>query len=234
MGKKAPKEFGGFSRDTIAFLTELASNNNRDWFQANKPRYEEAVREPALAFIDAMAPGLERISPHFVASSRRSGGSLMRIYRDMRFSPNKSPYKTNIGIQFRHALGKDVHAPGFYVNIEPGSCFFGAGIWRPDSEALGAIRKRIAESPAVWKRARDAKTFAARFTLRGEQLKRMPRGYDAEHPLADDLRRKDFIGVASYEIGDITESGYRDEVLSAFADAKPFMRFLCKAIGVAF
>ncbi len=234
MAKSAPTAFTGFSRDTIAFLSELASNNNRDWFQANKSRYEAAVREPALAFIDAIAPGLERISPHFIASSRRSGGSLMRIYRDMRFSPNKTPYKTNIGIQFRHELGKNVHAPGFYVHIEPGSCFFGAGIWRPDAEALAAIRKRIDESPAAWKRARDAKTFATRFMLRGERLKRIPRGYASDHPLAEDLRRKDFIGVTNYEIGAITEPGYLKEVLEAFSDAKPFMRFLCKALGVAF
>jgi len=234
MGKDAPTAFAGFGDDTIAFLSELAVNNNRDWFQAHKPRYEAAVREPALAFIEAIAPGLERISPHFVASSRRTGGSLMRIYRDMRFSPNKLPYKTNIGIQFRHALGKDVHAPGFYVHIEPGSCFFGAGIWRPDSAALAAIRTHIADSPTAWKRARDAKRFTARFTLKGEQLKRIPRGYDADHSLADDLRRKDFIGVTSYEIGDITESTYLREVLEAISDAKPLMRFLCQAIDVPF
>ena len=234
MGKEAPTAFAGFSDNAIAFLSELAANNNRDWFQENKSRYEEAVREPALAFINAMAPGLKRISPHFVASSRRSGGSLMRIYRDMRFSRNKLPYKTNVGVQFRHELGKDVHAPGFYVHIEPGSCFLGAGVWRPDSTALAAIRTRIVDSPAAWKRARDAKTFAARFALKGEQLKRIPRGYDADHPLAADLRRKDFIGITSYEIGDITEPGYLDQVLGAFSDAKPFMRFLCKAIGVAF
>lgn len=234
MGRPAPMKFAGFSHDAIAFLSELAANNNREWFQDNKSRYEETIRERALAFINAMAPGLKRISPHFVASSRRSGGSLMRIYRDMRFSRNKLPYKTNVGIQFRHTLGKDVHAPGFYVHIEPGSCFFGAGVWRPDSEALAAIRRRIVDSPAAWKRARDAKTFAARFALRDEQLKRIPRGYDADHPLAEDLRRKDFIGVTSYDIGDITEPGYPDQVLEAFSDAKPFMRFLCKAIGVAF
>lgn len=234
MGKNAPTAFAGFSDAAIAFLSELALNNDREWFRANQSRYEQAVREPALGFIEAVAPGLRRISPHFVASSRRSGGSLMRIHRDVRFSRNKLPYKTNVGIQFRHELGKDVHAPGFYVHIEPGGCFFGVGIWRPDSKTLAAIRKHVAETPAAWKRARDAKSFAARFMLTGEQLKRIPRGFDSSHPLADDLRRKDFIGVSSFEIGDITEPGYVDEVLGAFSDAKPFMRFLCKSTGVAF
>lgn len=234
MGKAAPTAFAGFSDDTIAFLSELATSNDRDWFQAHKPRYEKAVRDPALAFIEAIAPGLKRISPHFAASSRRTGGSLMRIYRDTRFSCNKLPYKTNIGIQFRHELGKDVHAPGFYVHIEPGNCFFGAGIWRPDSGALAAIRTHITDSPAAWKRARDAKAFASRFTLSGDQLKRIPRGYDANHPLAEDLRRKDFIGVTGYEIGDITAPTYLHEVLEAFTDAKPFMRFLCKTLDLHF
>ena len=234
MAKDAPTAFAGFSGETITFLSELAAHNDRAWFGENKQRYEEAVREPALAFVNAIAPGLKRISPHFVASSRRTGGSLMRVYRDTRFSRIKLPYKTNIGIQFRHELGKDVHAPGFYVHIEPGNCFLGAGIWRPDSGALGAIRRYIADSPSAWKRARDAKAFAARFVLSGDQLKRTPRGFDGDHPVADDLRRKDFIGVSGYEIANITEPTFLHEVLASFADAKPFMRFLCKALSLHF
>jgi uncharacterized protein (TIGR02453 family) len=227
---KAP----GFGTDTIAFLSELAVNNDRTWFAENRQRYEKSVLEPALNFIDAIAPGLGRISPHFNASSKRSGGSLMRIYRDTRFSENKLPYKTNIGIQFRHELGKDVHAPGFYVHIEPGECFVGAGIWRPDSDSLGAIRARIAASPKAWRRARDAEAFARRYELVGETLKRMPRGFAADHPMADDLRRKDFIGTCSYEIGDITEPDFIAYVLAGFADAKPMMRFLCSALQLRF
>lgn len=223
-----------FSSDTIAFLSELAANNDRAWFNENKARYERVLRDPALAFIDAVAPGLERISKRFVASSQRSGGSLMRIYRDTRFSRNKQPYKTNIGIQFRHELGKDVHAPGFYVHVEPGHCFVGAGIWHPDADALDAIRARIADAPHLWRRARDADSFAGRFELVGERLKRMPRGYAADHSMADDLRRKDFIGTCIYEIGEITEPEFVDYVLECFADAKPLMRFLCRALELRF
>ncbi len=102
--------FQGFPADTVRFLSGLASNNNRDWFRANKARYERSVRGPALAFIEAMAGPLERVSRHIYADPSPSGGSRMRIYRDTRFSPDKSPYKTNIGIQFRHERCDDIHA----------------------------------------------------------------------------------------------------------------------------
>jgi uncharacterized protein (TIGR02453 family) len=226
--------FTGFGADALAFLSELATNNNRDWFNENKERYERSVRGPSLAFIEAIAPRLGRIAPLFVASARRSGGSLMRIYRDTRFSRNKQPYKTNVGIQCRHVLGKNVHAPGFYVHIEPGACFVGAGIWRPEADVLDAIRARIADAPHAWRRAKGAQGFAGRFELGGEQLKRMPRGYDATHPMAADLKRKDFIGMCSYDIGAITEPGFVDHVLDCFADARPLMRFLCAALELKF
>jgi len=234
MGTDEMTPLTGFNTDVCVFLSELAANNNRDWFGQHKTRYERAIRKPALTFIASLAPGLKRISPHFVASTRRSGGSLMRIYRDTRFSNNKLPYKTNIGIQFRHELGKDVHAPGYYVHIAPGECFLGAGIWHPDSTALSAIRARIGRSPAAWRRARSAASFAQRFELSGNPLKRMPRGYAADHPAAEDLRRKDFIGTSAFDIGEITEPEFAAFVLEGFAAAKPFMRFLCKALDLRF
>ncbi|PIP02194.1 MAG: TIGR02453 family protein, partial [Zetaproteobacteria bacterium CG23_combo_of_CG06-09_8_20_14_all_54_7] len=101
-----------FTPATMAYLETLAANNNRDWFQEHKHRYEQDVREPALAFIEAVGARLPAIAPHFTADARKMGGSLMRVYRDSRFSKDKTPYKTNIGIQFRHEAGKDVHAPG--------------------------------------------------------------------------------------------------------------------------
>ena len=223
-----------FGPETIAFLSELAANNNRVWFAEQKPRYEQHVREPALGFVVAVAPGLEKISRHFTANPKRTGGSLMRIYRDTRFSKSKLPYKTNIGIQFRHVRGRDVHAPGFYVHIEPGDCFIGAGIWRPDSEAIGAIRAKIADAPHAWRRARNAQSLTAQFELAGESLRRMPRGFSPDLAEADDIRRKDFIAVTHFEIGEITEPEFVDYALARFSDARPLMRFLCGALGLAF
>ena len=107
-----------FTPALFKFLRELNKNNTREWFQANKDRYETDVRNPMLGFIADFAPYLEGLSPQFVAEPRRSGGSMFRIHRDTRFSKDKSPYKTHAAAQFGHARGKDVHAPGFYLHLE--------------------------------------------------------------------------------------------------------------------
>ena len=156
-----------FDKATFAFLDELAANNERAWFEANKPRYEALVREPALEFIAAMGPQLAKFAPHFRAEPRKAGGSLMRVFRDTRFSRDKTPYKTNIGIQFRHELGKDIHAPGFYLHIATDECFFGAGSWHPEADLLGRIRDHIARDPERWIAARDDRKFAAHWALAG-------------------------------------------------------------------
>ena len=165
-----------FSKATLGFLDELAANNERAWFEENKPRYEALVREPALEFIAAMAAPLAKLAPHFRAEPRKIGGSLMRVFRDTRFARDKSPYKTNIGIQLRHELGKDVHAPGFYLHIATDECFFGAGCWHPEADALGRIRDLIAAQPKRWFAARDDRKFAAHWALAGDGLTRPPRG----------------------------------------------------------
>jgi len=221
-----------FTTKTIDFLRDLAANNNRDWFNENKPVYELDVRQPALTFIERMAPRLAEISPYFLAIARKSGGSLMRVYRDTRFSKDKTPYKTNIGIQFRHEQGRDVHAPGYYVHIDPQSVFVGVGLWRPDSRALGKIRDHLIEAGAAWVAARDDATFQAYFNLSGESLKRAPRGYSPDHPLLEDLKRKDFIAISELSHEDVLSPDFIDTVCQRFHAADSYMRFLCKAIEV--
>ncbi len=223
-----------FTKATFKFLDELAANNNRAWFEANKPRYESLVREPALEFIEAMAPALERFAPSFRAEPRKMGGSLMRVFRDTRFSRDKTPYKTNIGIQFRHALGKDVHAPGFYVHIATDECFFAVGCWHPDSDALGLMRDRIAQKPEKWFAARNDKKFAAQWDLWGDSLTRPPRGYAADHPAIEDLKRKDFVAIAPLSIAEVTASGLVKLAEKRFTSSVPFMRFLCEALDVPY
>ncbi|HTY98834.1 MAG TPA: TIGR02453 family protein, partial [Rhodocyclaceae bacterium] len=166
-----------FSPATFDFLADLAAHNERAWFEANRERYEELVREPALDFVAAMEPQLAKFAPNFRAEARKMGGSLMRVFRDTRFSRDKTPYNTNIGIQFRHGLGKDVHAPGFYVHIAVEECFFGVGCWHPAPDALGRIRDCIAAKPEKWFKARDERRFAAHWQLSGDSLSRPPRGY---------------------------------------------------------
>lgn len=223
-----------FAKTTFAFLDELAAHNRRDWFEANKARYEALVREPALEFIAAMAPELARCAPHFRADPRKLGGSLMRVYRDTRFARDKTPYKTNVGIQFRHELGKDVHAPGFYVHLATDECFLGVGCWHPESNALGRIRDLIATQPQRWCAVRDDRKFSTAWSMEGDSLARPPRGYAADHPAIEDLKRKDFIGLAPLSRQETLGPGLVKRAAKQFATAAPFMAFLCEAVGVQY
>ncbi len=234
MPAKTAASFQGFPTATRKFLKELEANNNREWFAEHKQRYENDVVAPALAFITAMEPLIEGISPRFMAIPTKVGGSLMRIYKDTRFSKDKTPYKTNVGVHFRHERAKDVHAPGYYLHIDNTRCFLGVGLWRPCSEALAGIRKRIDEKPAEWVRVRDDKAQAKVWKLEGDSLKRAPKGYPMDHPLIEDLKRTDFIGVANLKVGDLTKPGLIKQVAGAYSKATPLMRFLCKSVGAAF
>ncbi len=227
-------KFEGFPETTMPFLKALGGNNNRDWFHENKGRYETSVREPALAFIEAMAPELARLSPHFRAASKKVGGSLMRVYRDIRYTKDKTPYKTNIGIQFRHELGKDVHAPGFYLHIEKDECFLGVGIWRPESKVLSQIREFIVDNPSAWKKAKAHGPFKKNFELVGDSLKRPPRGYPADHELVEDLKRKDFIALKPFSPEAIGSSRFPQQVAKGFKQAEPLMLYLCTALDVPY
>ena len=223
-----------FTESTLRFLDELAAHNDRAWFEANKARYESLVREPALHFISAMAQPLEAFAPNFRADPRKVGGSLMRIHRDTRFSRDKSPYKTNVGIQFRHAVGKDVHAPGFYLHIAIDGCFLGAGCWRPEADVLGRIRDRIVAKPDAWVAATGDRGFTRHWALAGESLSRPPRGFAADHPAIEDLKRKDFVGICALDSGQVAGKGLVRLATDRFAAAAPLMRFLCDALEVRY
>ncbi len=226
--------FAGFPRGTLSFLASLKRNNNREWFQARKDRYEAEFVAPALRFIEAMQRPLQSISPCLEAIPKKTGGSLMRIYRDTRFSKDKLPYKTNIGIHFRHTAGRNVHAPGCYVHIEPKNVFLGVGTWRPESASLARIREHLAEHPDLWKKAVGSKAFRARFELAGEKLKRPPRGFDAEHRYIEDIKRKDFMGACQLEEQALYRPELVEETIAIFRAARPLLRFLCEAMGVPF
>lgn len=225
--------FSGFHPRLFQFLAELDEHNDRNWFSQHRERYERDVREPALAFIRAMAPALAKISKEMVASDKKVGGSLMRVHRDVRFSRDKSPYKTNVGIQFRHVAGKDVHAPGLYVHLALDSCFLGSGLWHPEREALAGIRRAIDERPEVWKKLWRGKGLA-QWSLGGEALKRPPRGFDPEHPLIDELKRKDFIAISEIGHDDVLDPGFPRFVATRFRATRPFLAFLTQAVGLAF
>jgi uncharacterized protein (TIGR02453 family) len=232
----APESTREFDPEFFDFLVELAANNDREWFAENKERYQEQVLEPALAFIEDFGYRLAEISPQLRADSRRVGGSLFRIYRDTRFSRDKTPYKTHTGMHFRHVAAKDVHAPGYYLHLAPDSVFAGAGIWRPDTQTCNKIREAIVAKPRAWREAtvgNDA--FVARFeSVGGEQLKRVPSSFDPDHEFSDDLRRKGW--TASIELTQqiATTPGFLDVYTGICEDAAPMMRFLCTALDLEF
>ena len=213
-----------FNPTLFDFLRDLRRNNNRDWFQANKERYEDQVRHPALQFISDFGPNLRKISPSFEADPRPVGGSMFRIYRDVRFSKDKSPYKT----------GRDVHSPGFYLHLEPDSCFAVVGIYHPDGATLAEIRKFLVENSTRWNRVKSGKRFRRDFELGGASLKRAPKGYDPEHPMIEDLKRKDFVAFAQIPESEITKPGFLDEYTRLCRSGAPLVKFLCEAVDVSY
>ncbi len=223
-----------FTPELFRFLSDLADNNDRTWFKANQDRYEEVVRQPALDFITDFAKPLAKISPHFAADARTVGGSLFRIQRDTRFSKDKTPYKLNTGMQFRHDRGADAHAAGFYLHLEPGNCFFGAGMWRPPTAAAYAVRQHIADHPGPWTRATQSKSFTEVLELVGDSLKRPPKGFDPDHQLIEDLKRKDFVATAAVTQGQVTKADFMAVFTDHCRRAVPLMKELCQATEVEF
>lgn len=226
-----------FTRGVFAFLHELEDNNNREWFEANKDRYISLIREPAKEFIADFEPRLTNISDHFIADTRTNGGSLMRPYRDTRFSKDKTPYKTNVGIQFRHEMGKDVHAPGFYLHLEPGSCWAGVGLWNPEAKVAKQIRDRIFEDPDAWKKAAKSKPFTSLWSTDPDaafMLKRIPKEYgdDPDYPV--DLRRKSFTAGAKLTQKVVTSSEFDVELAKLYTKASSWNRFLCESVGLPY
>jgi len=217
-----------FTPEIFVFLKQLKRNNDREWFAKNKERYQQCVVTPALEFIDAFAPQLHEMSPHFVADARPTRGSLFRIYRDTRFSHDKKPFKTHIGIHFSHSKGKDAHAPVFYLHLEPGRSFAAAGIWHPDNRALTKIRTAIVSQPEEWKRVRG------RLSLEGDRLKKPPRGFDPQHPFIEDLKMKDFVASVPLDEDCICAGKFLRDYAAACRKMAPLVEFTTKALGLTY
>jgi uncharacterized protein (TIGR02453 family) len=224
-----------FSPELFKFLRQLKRNNDRDWFQANKPRYIEHVRDPMLAFIADFEPRLAKVSSRLIADPRPVGGSMFRIHRDTRFSKDKSPYKTACTARFPHEKGKDIHAPGYYIHLGLDGVFFASGIWHPDTAALTKIREAIVDDVAAWKKITRAAAFKdGRLKLSGDTLKRPPRGFDPEHELIEDLKRKDLVTVTGSSEAEVCAAGFLDRFTKSCRSAAPFVEFLTHAVGLKF
>jgi uncharacterized protein (TIGR02453 family) len=217
-----------FSPELFEFLRQLKRHNNREWFTENKSRYQKVVVEPALLFIGGFAEHLGKFSPHFVADPRPTRGSLFRIYRDTRFASDKSPYKTHVGIHFAHASGKDVHAPLFYLHLQPGECFAAAGVWHPDNRALTKIRSAIVKDSQQWAKV------SRKLELEGESLMRPPKGFDPQHPFIEDLKRKDFVSTMALSDEQICSPKLMRDYGAACKSMLPLVEFTTKALGLKF
>lgn len=218
-----------FSTGTFRFLADLTEHNDRDWFNDHRDRYEKDIKAPALAFIAALAPRMAEISPHIRVDAR----ALFRIHRDTRFSHDKSPYKTHLGLHFRHDSAKDVHAPGFYLHVSPDESFMGMGLWRPDGPSLTRIRSRVVKHPDELDRVAAAGA-AAGLSFTGDSLTRVPKPWTKEHPLADALRRKDWILSADLDPQDVLSDDLLDRFVRTCRAGTPLMHMLCGSLDQAF
>jgi uncharacterized protein (TIGR02453 family) len=226
--RKASSNNAYFTPRTFHFLQELEANNNRDWFLANKHRYESEVKEPFLRFIADFGPHLRKINLHFVADPRPSGGSMLRIYRDIRFSKDKSPYKTWLAAHFFHEDHHDQwQTPMFYLHIALDGCFAAGGLWHPDPVALKKVRDSIVARPTAWK-----KVAASHLLPEDVGGSRPPKGYAADHPFIEDLKRKDFCASATFNRKQLGDPRFLDEFASACKTMSPLMQFLTVAAGL--
>lgn len=237
-----------FTPALFKFLRDLERNNNREWFAAHKTRYETELKQPALRFIAELdAPLKKTVSPHFAASAKPVGGSLFRIYRDTRFSGDKTPYKTHVGMTFFHeatravARGSDgnaapgrLDAPLFYLHLQPGECFIGGGVWHGQPETVKRIRNYMVNNPASWKKATRGTAFSTIFELEGNSLSRPPQGYDPQHELIADLKRKDFVCTARLEDAQVLAPDFQKTALRHFSAAAPMIDWLCGALDLDF
>lgn len=229
----AASPFTGFTRDAIQFMTDLAQNNDRAWFQPRKDEFERLIREPMQDLCAALADRFDARGIPLLADPR---SSPFRIYRDVRFSRDKSPYKTHVAASFpwverdAGSSGADerAHGSGGYFNFQPGEMYVGGGMWMPERSRLEAFRNAVRDEPDRVREALEDPGFVAAFggAETHESLKRVPPGYPAEHPSADLFRWKDVIFGRRLSDDEVCSPDLPDRLAEAYAAAAPVFRFL--------
>jgi uncharacterized protein (TIGR02453 family) len=218
---------GPFAPSLFQFLDELAANNSSEWFFANQERYWREVRDPAIAFITAAGPVLGRLSTRIVADPRLIGGSLFRIYRDLRYSSDKRPYKTNASMRFPvRGVKNQTAQPGFHLHLQTGGSFFGAGVWHPDPGSLLKVRQAIVKRADVWSKVRTVGLDEA-----SDALARGPRGFDPEHRFGSDLRRRDFVASTRLSDEQVTDAAFMHTFQRECRRTAPLVKFVVSALG---
>lgn len=222
--------FTGFSSDAIDFMKRLKRNNNRPWFEKHKEEYETFVKLPMQSLIVALQPYFETFAPEFDIHPKKS---LFRIYRDIRFSKDKTPYKTHVAAHFvLRGKPKGVEGSGYYLHIEPGEVFLGGGIYMPDGDQLKRIRKAIASQSDRFLSILEQKQFKKTFKrLQGEKLQRVPQGYEPDHPMAEWLKYKQFFVWVEWGEAKSLREKFVTDTAEVFKAATPLVRFLNEAMG---
>lgn len=229
-------DFAGFPAAAFTFLKGLARHNARPWFEARRDVYEAAVRDPMRALIEAVDLRFGRLAPEIVGDPRKS---MFRIHRDVRFSRDKSPYKTWASAWFYHrdagkGVGQDAHGgAGLYVHLEPGACEIAGGLWMPEKNALAKVRDAIADDPAGFTRVITTPAFKRTWKRLSDQavLTRVPRGYDAEHPAATWLRYKSFTSTVMLTDAQMRSPRLVDLMMRRYETMVPLVRWLNSALG---
>ena len=224
-----------FSNKTLRFLRSLARHNDRTWFQAHKPDYDAHVRAPFLQLLLDLQPALAQVSVHFRADPKPVGGSLFRIQRDTRFANDKTPYKPWQGGRLFHARGRQVEAPSFYLHLQPGACFVGAGLWHPQPATQRAVRQFIYDNPGSWKSAAHAPAFRRRYDSETPpRLVRPPPGFPADFEFIDDLKNRNFVAVRALDDDVVVGPELRQVVEKDLRALAPFVDYLCAALDLEF
>lgn len=224
-----------FSDASFKFLRGLARHNDKTWFNAHKAQYEDHVRQPFLRLLTDLQPDLAAVSLHFRSDPKTVGGSLFRIYRDARFSNDKSPYKSWQGARLFHERHKQVPAPSFYLHLQPGECFVGAGLWHPEPDTQRRVRQFILDNPGSWKKAAHETAFRRKFEFEeSEKLVRAPRGFPADFEFIEDLKHRNFVFWRSLDDATMTGPRLRQTVAGDLKALGPFVDYLCAALDLEF
>ena len=219
--------FEGFSKEALRFFKQLKKNNNREWFNTHKTEYEELVKQPMQSMIASLQPLMAKVAPEIEVHPKRS---MFRIYRDIRFSSNKSPYKTHMAAVF-HRKGHWEESAGYYVHIEPGGVYVGGGVYMPDSRQLKMIRGAIAERASEFLDIVNDRVFKKKFkTLEGEKLLRNPKGVSSDHPMIEWLKYKQFYTGVEWDDAECLSPKFLDNVLVVYKDLHPMINFLNTAL----
>ncbi len=224
-----------FTDASFKFLRGLARHNEKAWFATHKHQYEEYVRQPFLRLLGDLQPDVREVSEHFRSEPKTVGGSLFRIYRDSRFSNDKTPYKPWQGARLFHERSKQVPAPSYYIHLQPGESFVGAGVWHPEPDTQRKIRQFILDNPESWKRAAyDAKLLRKFERDDSEVLSRAPRGFPADFAFIDDLKHKNFIFWRTLDDAVMTGTKLRATLAADLQTLAPFVDYLCAALDLEF